>query len=363
MTHQRLRVHIMTAALSPGDAVSNFVLNLARLFRKWGAKPYVYADHIAPQLQTAARHSSLYQPTGEDLLWFHYSIYADNVQRALESPDFKVLDYHGISPPHLFAGHNVHLENLCRQGLELLPQLSQRFDHSIVHSEDSRRVLLSHGFPAGQISKIYLSTDTTKFENARDPSLSALLSQVDYLLMVGRIVPQKDVGALIDIFAHLHAQRPDLFAILAGTRDQTKRYQADLERQIAARGVAGRVYFTDQINNPAVLRALYENARLLVVTSEWESFCVPIAEALHFNVPVATHDQEPMVEIAGPAAVVFDKHRPADAAGMIMSLLDDPVRYAELKEEAGRWARRYNDMSLESNILAFLRQRFDQTPA
>lgn len=363
MVDKRLRVHIMTAGLSPGDAVSNYVITLARLFRKWGARPTLYADHIAPQLQTAAHHSRLYQPTGNDLLWFHYSIYADNVPQAVASPDFKIMDYHGISPPHLFAGQNSHLENLCRQGLDMLPQLSRVFDHTIVHSEDSRRILLDQGFLADQLSKIYLAIDTTKFEGATDPDLAALLARVDYLLLVGRIVPQKDIGALIEIFAHIHAQRPDMFAILAGTRDQTKQYQSQLERQIAARGLTGRVYFTDQINNPAVLKALYQQARLLLVTSEWESFCVPIAEALYFNVPVVVHNREPMVEIAGPASLVIDKNRPAEAAGQVLDLLNDPERYQTLKAAAGEWGRRYDDQALERSILRFLQQQFDLTPA
>ncbi len=359
MKRQRLRVHIMTAGLTPGDAVSNYVLNLARIFRKWGARATIYADHIAPQLQTAARHSSTYRPTGDDLLWFQYSIYADNVRLAQASPDFKILDYHGISPPHLFAGQNAYLEELCRRGLALLPELGRQFDHYVVHSEASRDVLLANGFPAERITKVFLSTDTAKFEAGPDPKLSALLARLDYVLMVGRIVPQKDVAALIDIFAHIHAQRPDLVAILAGTRDQARNYQSQLERQIAARGLADRVLFTDQVNNPAVLAALYRHARLLFVTSEWESFCVPIAEAVYFNVPVVVHDQEPMVEIAGPAGLVIDKTRPAEAAARVLALLDDPQRYAAKREEAVQWSRRYSDDALETNVLNLLRQLFD----
>ena len=33
-----LRVHIMTAGLTPRDAVSHYAFNLARLFRQWGAR-------------------------------------------------------------------------------------------------------------------------------------------------------------------------------------------------------------------------------------------------------------------------------------------------------------------------------------
>ncbi len=358
-----LRVHIMTAGLSPGDAVSNYALNLARLFRQWGARATVYADHIAPALQGRAEPSRMYRPTGQDLLWFHYSIWADNVEMALASPDFKIMDYHGICPPRLFAGQNAHLEYLCQHGLDVLPTLAGRFEQVVIHSEDSRRILQANGFPADRLHKIFYTTDTAKFEAARDDALAALLARLDYILLVGRIVPQKDVGALIDIFARLHAARPDLVLILAGTRDQTKAYQAELDRQIAAYGLENRVLFAGQVNNPAVLGALYQNARLLFVTSEWESFCVPIAESLYFGVPAAVHDQEPMVEVAGPAGLVFDKHRPDEAAAQVLALLDDPARYAAMRHEAGRWAQRYNDAALEANVRRFLMTTFALTPA
>ena len=358
-----LRVHIMTAGLTPGDAVSNYAFNLANLFRKWGAAATVYADAIAPQLQTAAQLSRTYRPTGQDLLWFHYSIWADNVQAALDSPDIKIMDYHGICPPRLFAGQNPHLEYLCQHGLDMLPSLAGRFDQYVLHSEDSRQILLGHGFPGERLNKIFYTTDTSKFDAAYDAELSALLGKLEYMLLVGRIVPQKDVGALIDIFARLHAARPDMVLILAGTRDQTKSYQAQLDRQITGYGLQDRVLFAGQINNPGVLGALYQNARLLFVTSEWESFCVPIAESLYFNVPVAVHNQEPMVEVSGPAGLIFDKRRPDEAAEQVLALLNDPVRYAAMREEAGRWAQRYNDAALEANVMRFLKNAFDLTPA
>ena len=363
VSNPRLRVHIMIAGLTPGDAVSNYVFALARLFRQWGATATVYADHIAPQLQAAAQLSRTYQPTGNDLLWFHYSIWADNVQAALDSPDFKIMDYHGICPPRLFAGQNAHLEYLCQHGLDMLPALAGRFDQYVVHSEDSRRILRENGFPGDLMHKLFYTTDTTKFDAAYDAELAALLAKLEYVLLVGRIVPQKDVGALINIFARLHAARPDMVLILAGTRDQTKSYAAELDRQIAAHGLQDRVLFAGQVNNPGVLGALYQNARLLFVTSEWESFCVPIAESLYFNVPVAVHNQEPMVEVAGPAGIIFDKRRPDEAAAQVLALLDDPARYAAMRDEAGRWARRYNDTALEGNVMRFLKETFDLTLA
>ncbi|MCL4262177.1 MAG: glycosyltransferase family 4 protein [Anaerolineae bacterium] len=342
-------IHIMTAGLTPGDAVSNFVLSSGRILREFGVQVYLYADHIAPPLASEARHSRFYPNTGQDFLWFHYSIYADNVELALSSRDVKLLDFHGICPPHLFAGQNEHLAFLCQQGLDVLPTLHNRFDHYVVHSEYSREWLQSLNFPAAHIHKVFYCIDTAQF-TGEDAALAASLSQLEYFLMVGRIVPQKDVLALVAIFSHINQARPNTVLILVGTRQQTGKYQQQIETLIAQKGLQDRVLFTDQVNNPAVLEALFRHARLLFVTSEWESFCVPVAESLYFGTPTAVHHVPPLPEVAGPAGLVFDKADPQAAAAQVLALLADDGRYQQMRQAAAPWAAQYSDAALAENL-------------
>ncbi len=354
MSQGRLRVSLMTAGLSPGDAISNYMVTLARILRGWGAQVSLYADFIAPEFQSMAQPSRLYPAFGDGLLWYHYSIFADNVHQAAASTDFTIMDYHGICPPALFAGQNAHLAQLCETGLALLPSLHDQFDRFIVHSEDSRRVLHEAGFTPERIEKMYLPVDTARLLEARDAALAASLSRVAYVLMVGRIVPQKDVVALLEILAHLSQTRPDLALVLAGTRDQTPDYQRELDHLVRRHGLTDRVLFTGQVNNPAVLAELYRHADLLAVTSEWESFCVPIAEALSFGVPAAVQNQPPMTEIAGAGGITFDKRDPAAAARIIHSLLADEAGYRAMSAAARQQAVLYTDATLADNLQRYL---------
>lgn len=354
MTGRRLRVSLMTAGLAPGDAIGNYMLTLARILRGWGAHVSLYADFIAPELRSVAQPSRLYPDFGDGLLWYHYSIFAENVEQAAASHDFKIMDYHGICPPELFGTQNAHLAQLCATGLGLLPSLGDKFDRFIVHSEDSRRVLLENDYSAQLIDKLYLPVDTDRLAEARDAELASVLSRLDYLLMVGRIVPQKDVVSLLTLFAHLRDKRHDLGLILVGNRDQTPDYQDQLDRLIRQYGLSKAVLFTGQVNNPAVLATLYRHAQLLVVTSEWESFCVPIAEALTFGVPAAVHNQPPMTEIAGEGGITFDKRDPEAAAQTILSLLGDAQRYQQASQAARRQADLFTDTRLEQNLMVYL---------
>lgn len=342
-------IHIMTAGLTPGDAISNFVISSGRILREWGVKVYLYADNIAPQYGGLARHSRFYPNNGKDFLWFHYSIYADNVEIALNSRDYKIMDFHGICPPRLFEGQNDHLRYLCQRGYDVLPSLYDKFDSFVVHTEYSREWLHSLNFPADEITKVFYCIDTSVF-TGEDGALAASLQKLDYFLMVGRIVPQKDVLALVNIFSHINQQKPETVLVLVGTRHQAGKYQQQIEKLIAQRGLQERVMFTDQVNNPAVLEALFRHAKLLFVTSEWESFCVPIAESLHFGTPTAVHQEPPMPEVAGPAGLVFDKADPKAAAAQVLALLNDQERYQQLCQLAPEWSAQYSDASLADNI-------------
>lgn len=356
MSTRRLKINIMTAGLTPGDAISNYIFSKARLLREMGARVDVYADFVHPALAHAAHHSSLYQPTAEAILWYHFSIYADNVQMAMSSDDYKIMDYHGICPPRLFKGQNEHLRYLCQTGIDLLPDFVSHFQRFVVHTEYTRRQLLDLGCAAQQIEKIFYCVDTSHFEGSEDPQLAALLKPLDYFLFVGRVVPQKDILASLAIFAELHKRRPQMVYVLVGSREQTERYQRQIDRFISEHDLSSRVMFTGQVNNPALLTALFHNATFYLATSEWESFCVPLAESLFFGVPTVVHDVPPLPEVSGPAGLVVNKGDAQSAAQQILSVLEDGERYQALSEVAPEWAQQYTDEALRQNLAQFLKK-------
>ncbi len=346
-------VNFMLAGFTPGDAQSNYVLSKARILREWGVRVNIYADHIAPEFGAMVQQSRFYQDTGQGILWFHYAIYSPNIEIALASRDYKIMDFHGISPPRLFKNQNPHLEMLCQKGLDLLPSLRDKFDQYVVHTEYIRDELEGLGFPPEKIHKIFLCIDTAVFETARDAELAQSLSKMDYFLLIGRIVPQKDVLALIEIFAGINRAKPETVLVLVGTRQHAENYQKQIDRLIEKHNLANRVMFTEQVNNKAVLAELLAHAKFLFVTSEWESFCVPIAESLYFEVPVVVADAPPMPEVAGKGGVVIDKRDVKTAVQKVLHLLDHPQEYAMLKTNAAEQSKNYTDIALAENLKKF----------
>ena len=223
-------------------------------------------------------------------------------------------------------------------------------DYLITHSSYTTGELRQLGMQ--KILEYPLFVDTARF-GGEDPELAGLLAQASYLLFVGRIVPPEGYS----LPAGDICSRPTRFPALAdpgGRARPVPGYQVALEEFIKSRGLAGRVLFTGQINNPAVLAALYRHARLVVIASKWESFCVPVAESLYFGTPVAVNNIPPLPEVAGEAGLVFDSAEPEVAASRIVSLLEDEGAYATLQEAAGKQAVRYSGPALALNVRRLL---------
>lgn len=86
-----------------------------------------------------------------------------------------------------------------------------------------------------------------------------------------------------------------------------------------------RLRLSDQVQalgfvTPLELHGLYRLARLLVFPSRFEGFGMPVIEAFHAGVPVATSSASCLREIAGDAALLFDPSSAeamADAVGRL----------------------------------------------
>lgn len=98
-------------------------------------------------------------------------------------------------------------------------------------------------------------------------------------LFIGRLVPQKAPGLLLDAFAALDA--PDAKLVLAGDGEM----RADLEARAKALGIAGRVRFTGWIDADQV-RAEIDGCTAFVLPSFNEGLPVVIMEAMARGRPV-----------------------------------------------------------------------------
>ena len=343
----------MTPVLTTGDAIGNYIVSLKRIFELLGVSVRLYADYVDPAYRQSARPTAAYQPTGRDVLWFHYSIWSDNFAVLDQTRDFKVMDYHGVAPPHLARDHDPRMAELCRKAIDALPGYSKVFDWCIYHAENGRWDLEEAGYT--RFSKVRLPVDTAWFGLEEDSALIDMVRQLEYLLFVGRIVPQKDVLGIVRVFAEVQKLRPDASLFLVGGTDVLPSYAQQVRDEIKRVGLEKRVQMTGKISDRAALTTLYRHARFLISLSEWENCCVPSGEAMFFGLPVIHGGTVPMPENVGDAGVVIDKTDPADAARRIIAAWENPEHYARLQANALRRSDWFTDAALAEALRGVLR--------
>lgn len=153
-----------------------------------------------------------------------------------------------------------------------------------------------------------------------------LLDGVDrpIVLAVGRLVPQKSFGLLLD--ATRQFAGTGALVVIAGDGPERQA----LSDRIAAEKlpVALLGYRTDV---PDLLAA----ADMLVVSSRWEARSLVVQEAMRAGVPVVSTAVGGIPELVGDAAVLVPYANPAALGGAVRELIDNPSRRTELTD-AGR---------------------------
>ena len=347
-----MRIHMMTPSLTTGDAIGNYIISLQRVFAQLGVSVHLYADYIDPVYRHNARPTAAYHATGNDILWFHYSIWGDNFTVLADSDDFRVMDYHGITPVHLMS-HDPRLAALCDKAIKLLPAYRGVFEWCVHHSDFARRDLEQAGYT--NFSKVCIPVDTAFLGSGEDEVLAAIVKQLEYILFISRVVPQKDVLSTLRVFAEVRKVRPQTSLLLVGGTDLLSAYVDEVKSEIQRLDIGSRVQMTGKVSDRAALTALFRYAKFLICLSDWESFFVPAVESMFFGVPVIYTGEPPVSENVGDAGIVIDKADPVSAGKLIAATWNDAESYARLQANALRRSEWFTDAALLEALRNVLR--------
>lgn len=158
-----------------------------------------------------------------------------------------------------------------------------------------------------------------------------------FIMYVGRPMPHKNLGRLIDAFATLQKSHPDLHLVLVGKTDVNYRRHAEYvkEKHIP------NVIFTD-FASEAQLRWLYEHCAAYVFPSLSEGFGLPPLEAMMHGAPVVASDATCIPEVLGTAALYFDPKNVEEMASKIGEVIDDPILREDLAQRGKKQAAKYS---------------------
>lgn len=175
----------------------------------------------------------------------------------------------------------------------------------------------------------------------------------DEVLCVADFYPHKRHDIVLDAWAGLPSPRPTLR--LVGNPS----VPSSVHREICARIENYRDLGTIRIDHElglAQLTAAYRRARVFVIASEHESFCMPLLEALASGVPATARDLPALRETGGAATQYISGDDAQQWSSVIGDLIDDGRLHQRVRQSgiehasAFTWTR--TALELASTILS-----------
>lgn len=313
-----MRVDQILAGFAEGDAISHEALIMRDIFRGWGLASDIFVDpaFVSPAVRQECLPLKNYKAESSDVCIHHYGIASSAQFVFLDSPAKKILIYHNITPAEFFKPFDDKIFFQLTEARKGLVRLASIADAVWADSMFNASELIEAGIRDVKILKLPLSTKQLNLT----PDVSILNKfsrhKLFTFLFVGRIAPNKNIEELIKIFAYYHNFiNPFSRLVIVGSFHGVPRYMAMLRMLIGDLDISNVCF--EGFASPEGLIAYYKIADVYVSTTNHEGYCLPLLEAMYFDLPVITKAKGGVNEAMGGAGVMYDDLPPSLVAELI----------------------------------------------
>ena len=135
----------------------------------------------------------------------------------------------------------------------------------------------------------------------------------DYILYLGRLVPEKGIRYLIEAYKNINTDKK---LVIAGGSSDTDIFKYELETMAAG---DDRIIFTGFVQG-RLLEELYSNAYIYVLPSDLEGMPLSLLEAMSYSNCCLTSDIEECASVVEDKAVIFKKSNIEDLTNKLQKL-------------------------------------------
>lgn len=319
-----MQAHQFVTALSYGDAIGDYTLEIQRILRARGYESEIFSEIVHPRMARHVKPLSDYVlcENDENLLIVHFSIGSELGNFFPHFRGRKLMIYHNITPYRWFVDVNPLLAFQCLVGRKQLEVLKDYCPIALGDSEYNRQELETVGFRKTGVLPIRL--DFSRFDGEPDRLIGSTYDDHrTNIIVVGRVIPNKKLEDCMKLFAaYQKLFNPMSRLIFAGLWNGFDPYYHAL-RRMAAELKAQDVVFTGHISFEELI-GLFRIADALLIMSEHEGFCVPVLEAFYMKVPVLAWSDCAIPYTVGKGAVLLQETKDlVMAAGMLNEIAGD----------------------------------------
>lgn len=321
-----MRIIQVLSTIANGDAVSNDAIAFDKVIKGMGYSTGIYAESIVSNVERGVARplDKIGELNKSDIIMYHFSTGTKLNYDIAEYPCRKILVYHNVTPPEFFRGNDERFAGICEYGLEGARYLADKVDYCLAVSEFNRQDLINMGYKCRiDVLPIVIPMDDYKRKPSRDFMIDYGSDNRTNVLFTGRIAPnkkQENVIAAFYYYRKLYNNKARL--ILAGSYRAEDPYYLRLVDYVTRLGIQDDVVFTGHIKFNEII-ACFKTADVFLCMSEHEGFCVPVVEAMMFQVPVVARAVAAVPETMNYKGMLLDSSDPIVAAGCIDKVITD----------------------------------------
>jgi len=319
-----MRVIQMLPSISYGDGVGNDCLAIHEFLTEAGCDTAIYAGHIGKGLNIKKIFpmEQVGAVEADDIIIYHLSTGNNMNFQFGQMPGKKILRYHNITPGYFFRPYSTLYQKECDYGRAGLRFLADKVHYCMPASDYNGKELQELGYRC-PVSTVPIIIPFKDYDEKPDEEI---LRKYDdgktNVIFTGRISPNKCQEDIIKTF-YLYKKYFDTEArlFLVGSSKGMDAYCDKLKDYVEKLELSD-VYFTGHIPFKQIL-AYYKLADAFVCMSEHEGFCIPLVEAMYFEVPIVAYNSSAIGETLGKSGILLNEKDYLLAAACIDRLCSD----------------------------------------
>lgn len=328
------RIDQFVQTLEFGDAISDYAVHLRHRLRALGYASDIIAEGIGERVTGEAVPYSEGAFSESSAVVYHHSIASKATEHVASLRVPKALIYHNITPASFFEPFDPSFAALLEAGRKQTGPLLPRFDRLCADSDFNAAELRE--LTDQPVRTIPVVVDFRRFDQMPDQRTFAKRFRGISIVFVGRVSPNKGLAKLLDAFEAFLCLHSDAHLTIVGRYDPADPYYQQLMTTILTRRMENNVTFSGLVDG-AELTAYYRTADVFVSLSEHEGFCVPLVEAMFFEVPIVALGTTAVPETLGEAGImVTPRFTAVEIGALIHTICTDRELRLEIIEAQRR---------------------------
>ena len=351
----------MVPRISYGDAVGNEVFALNDTIKRIGYNSMIYAESIDQRVPKEKVRSirDWEEPDKDDVIIYHMAIRWDFIETLRCVLCKKMAIYHNITPPEFYLQYNSNAYENCQRGLDQVRSLSDVFDYCLADSNFNRQDLVSYGYRCPiDILPIVIPFDDYK-KKPSESIIAQYSGKGTNILFVGRVAPNKRFEDVIAVFAlYQKFYDTDAKLFLVGSYDEADVYYKRLKDYVKILKLSN-VFFSGHIRFDEIL-AYYSIADGFLCMSEHEGFCVPLVEAMIFEIPIVALDRCAVKETLRDGGILLAEKDYPLIAGVLNRVIQDDRINQQIKKNQRRRLEHFRQDKTEKMFEGYMKAFIEQ---